>query len=165
MPRDGAWNMCVSGFTGPRYWPDKLSNRIQKKFYQPSSVKGWVVVIYEPRFNDQAAQSMVQGLVQTCGETGRHSFFVLLAFVILNKKHKGVVFQDQQPPIIRQNGQGNIGDVSRRRLYHSSSFWWFGGSFVATEASWHGSISDQRVSTRSHRGGITTRERWHISSN
>ncbi|KAK7689674.1 hypothetical protein QCA50_007469 [Cerrena zonata] len=88
MPRDGAWNM------------------IQKKFYQPSSVKGWVVVIYEPRFNDQAAQSMVQGLVQTCGETG-------------------VVFQDQQPPIIRQNGQGNIGDQLKQAgtaLYRNKGY-------------------------------------------
>ena len=48
-----------------------LSFRVGKQFYKPCTIRGWIVVSYDPRFNEQSAQAMVQGLVSTCKETGK----------------------------------------------------------------------------------------------
>ena len=46
---------------------------VDRKFYQPSVVSGWVVVIYElqSRFNLQAAQDMIAGLAAASREVGK----------------------------------------------------------------------------------------------
>ncbi|KAL1743740.1 Piwi domain-containing protein [Schizophyllum fasciatum] len=52
QPKDGAWNM------------------IDKKFYRPQAVGQWMIVIYEPRFNDSATREMIAGFVGACREVG-----------------------------------------------------------------------------------------------
>lgn len=52
---------------------DQLFSRIQKRFYQSAVVNGWVVVIYESRFDDQDTQKMVQELSKACRDTGLYS--------------------------------------------------------------------------------------------
>lgn len=54
MPRDGSWNM------------------VDKKFYQPAKVEGWVIVIYENqgRFGDAKVKGLIDGLVRGCEEVG-----------------------------------------------------------------------------------------------
>ncbi|KAJ7180167.1 argonaute-like protein [Mycena crocata] len=73
-PRDGAWNM------------------VDKKFFKPVSIDRWVVVIYEQqrRFNEGAAQDMINGLVGSCRDVG-----IKLA---------------PTPFIFWENGQGRIAD-------------------------------------------------------
>ncbi|KAJ7611818.1 argonaute-like protein [Roridomyces roridus] len=53
-PRDGAWNM------------------VDKKFFKPVSIDRWVVVIYErqARFNENAANDMINGLCASCRDVG-----------------------------------------------------------------------------------------------
>ncbi|KAF7332070.1 Argonaute-like protein [Mycena kentingensis (nom. inval.)] len=74
VPRDGAWNM------------------VDKRFFKPVSVDRWVVVVYEQqrRFNEQAANDMISGLVRSCQDVG-----IKLA---------------PTPFIFWENGQGRIAD-------------------------------------------------------
>ncbi|KAF7292384.1 Argonaute-like protein [Mycena chlorophos] len=74
VPRDGAWNM------------------VDKRFFKPVTIERWVVVVYEQqrRFNDQAAQDMIQGLVNSCRDVG-----IKLA---------------PTPFVFWENGQGRIAD-------------------------------------------------------
>ncbi|KAK7061790.1 hypothetical protein R3P38DRAFT_3490883 [Favolaschia claudopus] len=53
-PRDGAWNM------------------VDKRFFKPVVIERWVVVVYERenRFNNQAAQDMINGLCASCRDVG-----------------------------------------------------------------------------------------------
>ena len=53
-PSNGAWNM------------------VDKRFYQPADINGWVVVIYEvqSRFHMGSAREMIQGLIAACKEVG-----------------------------------------------------------------------------------------------
>ncbi|KAH7887674.1 argonaute-like protein [Phlebopus sp. FC_14] len=53
-PANGAWNM------------------IDKRFFRPANIDRWIVVIYErqQRFNQQAAQDMIDGLVRSCNAVG-----------------------------------------------------------------------------------------------
>lgn len=46
---------------------------VDKKFFQPSVVNGWVIVVYElqSRFTLQAAQEMIAGLVSAAREVGK----------------------------------------------------------------------------------------------
>ncbi|KAJ7908290.1 argonaute-like protein [Mycena leptocephala] len=73
-PRDGAWNM------------------VDKKFFKPVSIDRWVVVIYERqgRFNEGAANDMINGLCASCKDVG----ITLLP----------------TPFIFWENGQGRIAD-------------------------------------------------------
>ncbi|KAJ7135279.1 argonaute-like protein, partial [Mycena crocata] len=73
-PHDGAWNM------------------VDKKFFKPVSIDRWVVVIYEQkrRFNEGAAQDMINGLVGSCRDVG-----IKVASI---------------PFIFWENGQGRIAD-------------------------------------------------------
>ncbi|KIJ70038.1 hypothetical protein HYDPIDRAFT_35479 [Hydnomerulius pinastri MD-312] len=77
-PANGAWNM------------------IDKRFFRPATIERWVVVVYErqQRFNQQAAQDMINGLTQSC------------AAVALR-------VNDTNPLVTWQNGQGNIADQLR----------------------------------------------------
>jgi eukaryotic translation initiation factor 2C len=45
---------------------------VDKKFFQPSVINGWIVVIYElqSRFNQQAAQELIAGLATAAREVG-----------------------------------------------------------------------------------------------
>ncbi|KAI0314809.1 Piwi domain-containing protein [Amylostereum chailletii] len=72
-PRDGAWNM------------------IDKRMFQPSTIGKWIVVIYErqQRFNQNAAEDMVNGLMAAAQAVGM-----------------GVA---ERPAVIKwEQGQGNI---------------------------------------------------------
>ncbi|KAJ7459186.1 argonaute-like protein [Mycena galericulata] len=73
-PRDGAWNM------------------VDKRFFKPVSIDRWVVVIYERqgRFNESAANDMINGLCASCRDVG-----IKLA---------------PTPFIFWENGQGRIAD-------------------------------------------------------
>ncbi|KAJ6539414.1 argonaute-like protein [Mycena capillaripes] len=73
-PRDGAWNM------------------VDKKFFKPVAIDRWVVVIYEQqrRFNEGAANDMINGLCGSCRDVG-----IKLA---------------PTPFIFWENGQGRIAD-------------------------------------------------------
>ncbi|KAJ7178793.1 hypothetical protein C8R43DRAFT_974408, partial [Mycena crocata] len=53
-PRDGAWNM------------------VDNNYFKPVSIDRWVVVIYgqQRRFNEGAAQDMINGLVGSCRDVG-----------------------------------------------------------------------------------------------
>ncbi|KAH8113254.1 argonaute-like protein [Phellopilus nigrolimitatus] len=77
-PRDGAWNM------------------IDRRFYRPSEIKGWVVVVYErvQRFNMEAAQNMIDGLLASFKEVG-------------------IGCPDTKPLVKYENGQGKILDQLR----------------------------------------------------
>ncbi|KAJ7129589.1 Piwi domain-containing protein, partial [Mycena epipterygia] len=76
-PRDGAWNM------------------VDKRFFKPVAIERWVVIIYEQqrRFNEGAAQDMINGLVSSCRDVG-----IKLA---------------PTPFIFWENGQGRIADQLR----------------------------------------------------
>ncbi|KAF7301729.1 Argonaute-like protein [Mycena indigotica] len=73
-PRDGAWNM------------------VDKRFFKPVAIDRWAVVVYEQqrRFNETAANDMIQGLVNSCRDVG-----IKLA---------------PTPFITWENGQGRIAD-------------------------------------------------------
>ncbi|KZT39639.1 argonaute-like protein [Sistotremastrum suecicum HHB10207 ss-3] len=73
MPRDGSWNM------------------VDKKFYQPAKVEGWIIVIYENqgRFGDQKVRGLIDGLVRGCEEVG-------------------ISGMDRNPMVRWENGQGNV---------------------------------------------------------
>ncbi|KAJ7682732.1 argonaute-like protein [Mycena polygramma] len=73
-PRDGAWNM------------------VDKKFFKPVAIDRWVVVVYEQqrRFNEGAANDMINGLCGSCRDVG-----IKLA---------------PTPFIFWENGQGRISD-------------------------------------------------------
>ncbi|KAJ7507898.1 argonaute-like protein [Mycena galericulata] len=73
-PRDGAWNM------------------VDRRFFKPVSIDRWVVVIYERqgRFNESAANDMINGLCASCRDVG-----IKLA---------------PTPFIFWENGQGRIAD-------------------------------------------------------
>jgi eukaryotic translation initiation factor 2C len=45
---------------------------VDKRFFQPAEVNGWVVVIYEvqSRFTMANAKDMIGGLIQACNEVG-----------------------------------------------------------------------------------------------
>ena len=50
-----------------------LLNRIDKRFFRPASIERWIVVVYErqQRFNQQAAQDMIDGLLRCCRDVGK----------------------------------------------------------------------------------------------
>ncbi|KAF9247291.1 argonaute-like protein [Melanogaster broomeanus] len=77
-PMNGAWNM------------------IQRRFFRPATIDRWVVVVYERqgRFTQQAAQDLVTGILQSCGEVG-------------------IKINDTAPLVTWQNGQGRIGEQLR----------------------------------------------------
>ncbi|KAF9226544.1 argonaute-like protein [Gyrodon lividus] len=77
-PANGAWNM------------------IDKRFFRPASIERWLVVVYErqQRFNQQAAQDMINGLLQSC-------------------KDVGIKVNDTAPLVTWQNGQGRIDEQLR----------------------------------------------------
>ncbi|KIJ20240.1 hypothetical protein PAXINDRAFT_68597 [Paxillus involutus ATCC 200175] len=77
-PANGAWNM------------------IDKRFFRAAAIERWAVVIYErqQRFNQQAAQDMIKGLVHGCTEVGMR-------------------VDDTAPLVTWQNGQGRINDQLR----------------------------------------------------
>ncbi|KIK94706.1 hypothetical protein PAXRUDRAFT_827744 [Paxillus rubicundulus Ve08.2h10] len=77
-PANGAWNM------------------IDKRFFRPAAIERWAVVIYErqQRFNQQAAQDMIKGLVHGCNEVG-------------------MKVSDTAPLVTWQNGQGRINEQLR----------------------------------------------------
>lgn len=77
-PSNGAWNM------------------IDKRFFRPASIDRWIVVVYErqQRFNPQAAQDMIDGMLR--------SF-----------KDVGIRITDDKPMVTWQNGQGRIADQLR----------------------------------------------------
>ena len=65
---------------------------VDKKFFKPVAIDRWVVVVYEQqrRFNEGAANDMIQGLVNSCRDVG-----IKLA---------------PTPFIFWENGQGRIAD-------------------------------------------------------
>ncbi|KAJ7754236.1 argonaute-like protein [Mycena maculata] len=73
-PRDGAWNM------------------VDKRFFKPVQIDRWVVVIYERqgRFNEAAANDMINGLCSSCRDVG--------------------IKMSPTPFIFWENGQGRIAD-------------------------------------------------------
>ncbi|KAF9055354.1 argonaute-like protein [Hymenopellis radicata] len=54
QPRDGSWNM------------------VDKKFFKPTTIKTWILVIYERRnrFDEGARTKMIDGLMQSCRDVG-----------------------------------------------------------------------------------------------
>lgn len=48
--------------------------RIDKKFYQPSKIAGWVVVIYESQrnFPKPAYEGLVKGFLKSCAAVGQY---------------------------------------------------------------------------------------------
>ncbi|KAI4526541.1 Piwi-domain-containing protein [Schizophyllum commune Loenen D] len=52
QPKDGAWNM------------------IDKKFYLAQTIKQWVVVNFENRFNDASIEELIKGFVSACRQVG-----------------------------------------------------------------------------------------------
>ncbi|KAG9317400.1 argonaute-like protein [Chiua virens] len=77
-PANGAWNM------------------IDKRFFRPATIERWTVVIYErqQRFNQQAAQDMIDGLLRCCSDVG-------------------IKVNDTNPLVTWQNGQGRIAEQLR----------------------------------------------------
>ncbi|KAG6333722.1 hypothetical protein ID866_5365 [Astraeus odoratus] len=77
-PSNGAWNM------------------IDKRFFRAASIERWIVVVYErqQRFNQQAAQDMIDGLVRSCRDVGMR-------------------VNDTSPLVTWQNGQGRIAEQLR----------------------------------------------------
>ncbi|KAI5124926.1 hypothetical protein M0805_007353 [Coniferiporia weirii] len=77
-PREGAWNM------------------IDRRFYRPAEIKGWIVVVYErqQRFNQEAAQNMIDGLLSSFRDVG-------------------IACPDTKPLIKYESGQGKIVDQLR----------------------------------------------------
>lgn len=49
-----------------------VGKMVDKKFYQPTTIKGWVVVVYErqQRFRQEAADDMIKGLLDSFKEVG-----------------------------------------------------------------------------------------------
>jgi eukaryotic translation initiation factor 2C len=78
-PAHGAWNMA------------------DKKFFRPSVIKKWVIVVYESerRFNQDVARQMAINFVS-------------------GARAVGMTVQDSEPPITWENGQGNIGNQLRK---------------------------------------------------
>ncbi|KAJ7177641.1 argonaute-like protein [Mycena filopes] len=70
-PRNGSWNMA------------------DKKFFRPSTIAAWVLVIFDVRFHDGFAQNVGRDFVDGCRSTG-------------------MVVTNPNPVIRRINGQGNI---------------------------------------------------------
>ncbi|KAF8635579.1 hypothetical protein AX15_000229 [Amanita polypyramis BW_CC] len=73
-PRNGSWNMA------------------DKKFYRPTTIKQWIIVVYENRrrFGDQQAQKLIQDFTNACSTVG-------------------ITTTDNNPIIKWENGQGDIG--------------------------------------------------------
>ena len=73
----------------------RVFQMVDKKFYQPSTVTGWIVIIYErqQRFSQRNAEDMVSGLMRSFEEVGMKC-------------------NDATPLIRYENGQGKISDVS-----------------------------------------------------
>lgn len=85
---------------------------VGKRFYQPCSINGWCVVIFEreQRFPDQACQDMIQGLLRSCQDVGLSK---LLPFIeslesFSRSTDLGIRGLSDRPLIKRGNGQGDI---------------------------------------------------------
>lgn len=78
-PANGSWNMA------------------DKKFFRPSVIKKWVIVVYEGqrRFTQDVAQQMATSFVA-------------------GARAVGMTVQDDQPVITWENGQGRIGDQLKK---------------------------------------------------
>ncbi|THH11493.1 hypothetical protein EW145_g610 [Phellinidium pouzarii] len=81
-PKEGAWNM------------------IDRRFYRPAEIKGWIVVVYErqQRFNQNAAQNMIEGLLASFRDVDYA---------------KGIGCPDTKPLVKYESGQGRIVDQLR----------------------------------------------------
>ena len=85
-PRDGAWNM------------------IDKKFYKPTAIRYWGIVIYErqQRFNEQTVQEMIRSFVEAC-------------------KNVGMGVLTDKPLVRWENAQGSIHNVGCYPFSHRIS--------------------------------------------
>ncbi|KAF8630597.1 hypothetical protein AX15_002843 [Amanita polypyramis BW_CC] len=70
-PKDGAWNL------------------VGKRFYEPKTIRRWVVVVYDSRFGDQQINDLIAGIVQ-------------------GSKSLGMTIMEERPIVKKFNGQGDI---------------------------------------------------------
>lgn len=61
--------------------------RMDKKFYRPSTIEKWVVVVYErqQRFDQRTAAEMVAGLVRSCKDCGQRLCRCLTSDVLIQR--------------------------------------------------------------------------------
>lgn len=72
-----------------------LSRRVDKKFYRPTSIQSFAIVVFErrQRFNENDAREMGRSLLEACRQVG-------------------IVVQDTNPSVFFANGQNGVGRVS-----------------------------------------------------
>jgi hypothetical protein len=90
----------------------KRSFRIDKKFYKPSAINQFVVVVYErkERFNPRAVEDVIRGLVSSCRDVGRSQF--RLEEPGITVPLVGIKVPDNAAAVQWENGQGVIANVS-----------------------------------------------------
>lgn len=122
--------------------------RIDKRFYRPASIDRWIVVVYErqQRFNQQAAQDMIDGLLRSCSDVGELSWLVQVHFS--NGLLPGMRVNDTSPLVTWQNGQGRIAEVkfSMSHTYGDDRC-----GFVATTCSWKRVFPKDEATSNTHR--------------
>ncbi|KAH0839868.1 argonaute-like protein [Lanmaoa asiatica] len=93
----------------------QVLHKIDKRFYRPASIERWIVVIYErqQRFNQQAAQDMIDGLLRSCNDVGELSWSACLVCRNTRTLLSGMRVNDTSPVVTWQNGQGRIAEQLR----------------------------------------------------
>ena len=72
-----------------------LSHRVDKKFYRPTTVQSFAIVVFErrQRFNENDAREMGKNLLDACRQVG-------------------IIVQDTNPSVFFANGQNGVVRVS-----------------------------------------------------
>lgn len=72
-----------------------LSHRVDKKFYRPTSIQSFAIVVFErkQRFNENDAREMGRSLLEACRQVG-------------------IIVQDTNPSVFFANGQNGVVRVS-----------------------------------------------------
>ena len=81
-----------------------LIHRVDKKFYRPTSIQSFAIVVFErkQRFNENDAREVGKNLLDACRQVG-------------------IIVQDTNPSVFFANGQNGVIRVSTS-LYPSLSF-------------------------------------------
>lgn len=75
------------------------SHRVDKKFYRPTTVQSFAIVVFErrQRFNENDAKEMGKNLLDACRQVG-------------------IIVQDTNPSVFFANGQNGVVRVSSPRI-------------------------------------------------
>lgn len=100
--------------------------RRDKKFFKPSIIEQWVIVVYESerRFPKKAAEEMANGFCEGAVSVGKRSSFFSSKRLLDIFPRKGMQVKERRPLIVYENGQGIIGNVCNQRCTSYYLFLW-----------------------------------------